>query len=219
MEKLAEMTNRLGIFGSLGSGVLVALLIALAGYFYVISPYELGIEQKKQKIEATEKNVAKLQVLAENREVVEARGAEIYANYLKASKLLPNGEQISQVLEAIEGKAGENGTEVISFDAFKLGTKSTVAPEVYERVVEGELRGNHAALVGFLRSISYYERITEVRAVSAQKNEKGAEQLKFVLAAYYLPTNIPVPDEVRRRALEILEKEGFTLEQPVKIAG
>lgn len=209
MDKLSEYTNRFGILGTLGGGFLLAVLIAALGYIYVISPYQNEIAKKQIEAENTEKNVAKLKVLAEDRETIINSGAEIYASYLKGSRLLPSGEQISQVIEAIEGKAGQVGTQVISFDAFKLGNKSAASPEVSERIVEGELRGSHEALVGFLRSISYYERITEIRAISAVKDEKGSERLKFVLAAYYMPAQLQVPDEMRERALKILEKEGF----------
>lgn len=220
MERLTNFTNRFGVAGTLGLGFVLALLVGALAYMYLISPYQDEISVKIATAEASERNVTKLTVIAENREVVLSRGAEIYANYLKGSRLLPSGEQVSQVLEAIEGKAGANGSQVISFDAFKLGDKSSAAPGVSERVVEGELRGTHSALVGFLRSISYYERITEVRAISAVNDAKngGGERLKFVLAAYYLPTQIEVPEEMRRRALDILAKEGFDLEQPVKVA-
>lgn len=218
MEKLTEYTNKFGIWGTLGFGFLSAILIGALGYIYLISPYQDEIGKKQLAAENSEKNVAKLKVLADDRETIISSGAEIYANYLKGSRLLPSGEQISQVIEAIEGKAGQVGTQVISFDAFKLGNKSAASPEVSERVVEGELRGSHEALVGFLRSISYYERITEVRAISAVKDEKGTERLKFVLAAYYMPSQIQVPAEMRERALKILEKEGFDLEQTNKIA-
>ena len=218
METITEYTNKFGIWGTLVCGFLLAAVIGGLSYLYLISPYQVEIGKKQIAAENSEKNVAKLKVLAEDRETIINRGAEIYASYLKGSRLLPSGEQISQVIEAIEGKAGQVGTQVISFDAFKLGNKSAASPEVSERVVEGELRGSHEALVGFLRSISYYERITDVRAISAVRDEKGSERLKFVLAAYYMPTQIEVPNEMRERALKILEKEGFDLEQPNKVA-
>lgn len=217
MEKLSEYTNKFGIWGTLGCGVVLAAALAAVGYLYFISPYQDEIAKKIIATENSEKNVAKLKVLAEDRETIINRGAEIYASYLKGSRLLPSGEQISQVIEAIEGKAGQVGTQVISFDAFKLGVKSQ-GSEVSERIVEGELRGSHKDLVGFLRAISYYERITEVRAISAVKDDKGSERLKFVLAAYYMPSQIQVPQEMRERALKILEKEGFDLDQSNKIA-
>lgn len=217
MDKVTEITNRLGVVGTLGIGLAFALGITALGYIYLISPYQEEIAKKRTTVEASEKKVAKLKILAEDREIIMSRGAEIYANFLKASRLLPSGEQISQVIEAIEGKATQNGTQLLSFDAFKLGNKSVATPEVSERVVEGEISGSHESLVGFLRAISYYERITEVRAISEMKDQKGTQKLKFVLAAYYMPSALKVPEEMRRRALEILDKEGFQLDQPNKL--
>lgn len=217
MERISELTNKFGVWGTLGLGIVLASVVAVLSYIYIFSPYQDEIGKKQAAAEASETNIAKLKVLSEDRETIINSGSAIYASYLKGSRLLPSGEQISQVIEAIEGKAGLVGTQVISFDAFKLGVKPQ-GSEVSERIVEGEIRGSHEALVGFLRSISYYERITEVRAISAVKDEKGSERLKFVLAAYYMPSQIQVPEEMRERALKILEKEGFDLEQPNKIA-
>lgn len=217
MDKITEITNKLGVFGTLGAGLALALAVAVLGFIYLISPYQEEIAKKKVAVEATEKKVAKLKILSEDREMITNRGAEIYANFLKASRLLPSAEQISQVIEAIEGKANQNGTQVLSFDAFKVGIKSAAAPEVSERVVEGEIGGSHESLVGFLRAISYYERITEVRAISEMKDQQGRQKLKFVLAAYYMPSTLKVPEEMRRRAMDILNKEGFELDQPTKL--
>lgn len=213
VERITELTNRFGVWGTLGLGVFLAALLAVISYIYVFAPYQEEIGKKQIATENAENNVVKLKVLSEDREMIIDRGAAIYASYLKGSRLLPSGEQISQVIEAIEGKAGQVGTQVISFDAFKLGIKPQ-GSEVSERIVEGEIRGNHESLVGFLRSISYNERITEVRSISAVKDNKGSERLKFVLAAYYMPTQIQVPEEMRERALKILEKEKFDLEPP-----
>lgn len=218
MERISDLTEKLGKWGSLIVGLIVAAAIGYFSYSYLISPYGDAIAKKMVETEAQETSVAQLGVIEKEHDLVVQKGAEIYANYLKGAELLPSGEQVSEVLGAIEGKAGLNGTKVISFDAFKLGAASGAAPKVFERVVEGELQGEHNALVGFLRAISYYERITEVRAISAQKAERGGgERLKFVLAAYYLPTQIDVPAEMKERANEILSKEGFVPNQNRKL--
>ena len=208
-----EITNKLGLWGSLGAGIVLASGLFAACYFLLIASSIDANAQQQQKAEDKEKSVAKLKIIAAKKEEVYDKGAQIYADYLKGSRLLPSVEQISQVLEAVEAKAGQNGNEVLSFDAFKLGGKSTAAPDVNERVVEGELKGDHSALVGFLRSISYYERITEVRAISAKINDKGQETLRFNLAAYYLPTQIQMPEEVKRRAELLLAKQGIQSKQ------
>lgn len=218
MEKISELTEKLGKWGSIGLGIVLGLGLGYLCYSFWLEPYANSIAQKQVTTETKELSVAQLGVIEKEHDLVIEKGAGIYANYLKGAELLPSGEQVSEVLEAIQGKAGANGTQVISFDAFKLGNASGAAPAVFERVVEGELRGDHNALVGFLRAISYYNRITEVRAISAQKDDRGGgERLKFVLAAYYLPTQIDVPPQMRERAAEILKKEGFVPNETRKI--
>ena len=242
MERISELTEKLGVWGSLALGVGLAMMLSVLAYIYLIAPQQETVQINRVEAEKQEKKAAQLKVLAQDKELVEKNGAEIYANYLKGLRLLPNAEQISQVLEAVERKAEDKGIQVLSFDAFNLGKQSAAAPvaavspasnsaaavslpsgeaasplpaenaqtAVFERIVEGELQGNHQSLVSFLQAISYYERITEVRAISAVKNEKtGREHLKFVIAAYYLPKQIEVPEKIRQKALEILKKENF----------
>lgn len=204
------------------SSLLGIALIAGAYYTYISNGNTQNqalqtelMQKRKTNAIATMVQQTKPDFLKEFRRVID--------NYTTARELLPSETEVSNVLDAIQQMARQNGVRVTMFDASKPGAKSTnpaaqtaaatqtanadpsLPPQpqttLNERVMPAQIQGSHTAIARFLSDIAKYPRIIYVRDFSITSMSRAQESVNLTLVTYDAPTSgilPPIPAELQK---------------------
>lgn len=157
----------------------------LTGFYDSVTVYRQQVVQKEIENEKTEAMLAaEPQFKQQFRKVVEL--------YQDAKPLLPEDEEVSEVLGQVETAAKRNGVILTGLVAAQESVKSPNAEKLYEREIPALVTGPYPQVVRFFTDISRMPRILLVRDYSIVSLEKSVSA-GFTLIAYNAPPPAEMP--------------------------
>lgn len=181
-------------------GVLVALLLAVAWWFFFISPRNARIAQAGDDLEAAQGQELALRAQVDQLMAIRDAEVEYLAGIGQLERLIPERPLLDEFIEDLYALCGTTGVELLN-----------LAPAMPVPVPESSLRqitvaatveGEFFEVLGFLFGVMDMDRLVRVDAISVSsgQNETGATELSVSLSMrlFTLADLVPiaeVPDD------------------------
>ncbi len=192
------------------------LTTALAGaigylvYFYILAGFFDTTAQYRRQVLAKEIENSKTEAMLAQEPQFKDRFRKIVELYGDAKPLLPEDQEVSEVLGQVETAANRNGVTLTGLVAVQEAVKSPNAEKLYEREIPALVTGPYPQVVRFFTDISHMPRILLVRDYSIVSLDESVSA-GFTLIAYNAPppAEMPqIPEDVSRLMVSQEKKDG-----------
>lgn len=163
--------------------VILLLAIPSGAYLWVFRPANSHVEQQRKEIESKEKKLLSLQramvgISDLNEEVVKLKDAVAFFE-----NKLPPRHEIHKVLEQVTKIAEVHGLETKLFETLKSKPFAAYS----EQPIKMEVYGGFDAYYQFLLDVEKMPRITKIREMSLEKENKAGGQVEatFMMSIFF----------------------------------
>ncbi|HUF04010.1 MAG TPA: type 4a pilus biogenesis protein PilO [Aridibacter sp.] len=174
------------------------LTCALAGafgyvfYYYVLTGWYESTDQYRRAVLAKEIENERTEAMLANEPEFKAKFKKVVELFQDAKPLLPEDEEVSEVLGQVETAANRNGVTLTGLVAVQEAVKSPNAEKLYEREIPALVTGPYPQVVRFFTDISRMPRILLVRDYSIVSLDNSVSA-GFTLIAYNAPPPAEMP--------------------------
>ena len=183
--------NRGPVFTFILTGALAGALGYLF-YYYVLTPWSDSVTAYRGVVLTKELENEKTEAMLAAEPQFKQRFKKVVELYQDAKPLLPEDEEVSEVLGQVETAAKRNGVTLTGLVAVQESVKSPNAAKLYEREIPALVTGPYPQVVRFFTDISRMPRILLVRDYSIVSLDRSVSA-GFTLIAYNAPPPAEMP--------------------------
>lgn len=155
-------------------GVVAAILLAVAWWFFLISPREDKIDQAHQQLQSALEEETLLRTRIRALEDIRDAEVEYLAAMGRLDTLIPDRPLLEEFIEQVNGLSDDNGVLLGSLSP-SVPAPSSEGSSLREIAVNAEVEGQFFDVIGFLFDLTDLERLVRIDgiAVSSATTETG----------------------------------------------
>lgn len=194
--RLVKGAERKGARTTLVYSCLLALVVGLLAYNYLLAPAAAENAKRREALAALLEENAANRALEQTRPEFDMQYERAIKNYVRALELLPNDPELSIVLGSAQGAASRDQVQLTAFNTLtpqnKQGTPSPAADKLYARDVPSVVVGGLPQIRNFFEDVTQPPRIVQIKDV-AMTATPPRTTAAFTLVAYNAPRPKDVP--------------------------